>query len=794
MAYGRTGLILIAMIDEHNAGLFYGRPALRALIAYAGGILIAEYIPLISIAAVVLAICLSIAGLIFHLRQKAIISTLLLLTALGAAGLAQYKVSTSGFPPTHVKYIAEAGNTVTVTGVIAEEPDVRSDRTYFVVAVDSLNWRRRQFESCGKIMLKVNQPIRNLAFRGRVRFNGSLFEPAGAHNPGGFDYAGWLANKEIFGMIVLNDGNLIELLQENKDGFRKFKGLTSIEELFVNKLVSPLRNTLLAGYDKYLKSGQADLLAGFVLGEKREMPDDIVKLFRDTGTLHLRAVSGSNVAILVAFFLVITFWVHRRLKILITLGAVDFFSFITRNEPSVVRASVMVAVGLFGFYRYKNPDVVGLLGFAGLILLIINPLWIYNVGFQLSFAACFGIIYLLPVFLSRLRLARTISMKALHWLWFAFLTTIAAQVMVLPLTAQYFNRLPVIGILANIPMVFLASVLTVAGICFLPFIILGESFTMIFAWPLSLVISVIIPLLEFFVDLPYSAIDVHSPGWVIIILFYSALYLLVELISFRRLSYKAFITVLVAVSGLIWIDYLKGPGVESITFIDCGGDRAVLYRDFAGNVYLWYDCYESSDCTQIEKSLRPYLLKADESDIDTVFTNDTSGIAVLRDGIGIGGIVQHCDIKLDKAIKIADFFPYHAAESILNKTVKFVGIKTDNKSEALAEGWYYKLSTSGGDCILAGSIKPEFAGQASRHAKIIELPWTAQPFGSVYRSLKESPPEMLIFSPAGDKSIGLRDKRKLTYFVERTWSVAFSGGFRVRFWDNKLHVDYMLEP
>lgn len=773
-------------------GLLSKRPALKAFIFYSLGIASGVYIKIFPLVAIFIAVLLAIAALIFHYRQIVQRVTWLLYLSLFVCGIAQYQIATSGFPPTHVKKIADTNSHVTVVGEIVEEPDIRPDRTYLVVEVDSLTWRKRVLKSSGRILVKIKEPSVLFSFRDRVRLSGYLFSPGGPRNPGGFDFARYLNIKEIFGMIVLPRGEDIWLIDKPGGSWWTDK-LGSPYKFFINRLVAPLRQILLDGYDKYLPKKHASLLAGFVLGERRDIPDDIARLFRDTGTLHLMAVSGSNVAIIVGFFWFILAQVNRRLKIIIILVAVVFFSFLTRNEPSVVRASVMASVGLLGFYRQRRADFFGLLGFAGLLLLILNPLWLFNVSFQLSYAACTGIVYFVPKFTSVVKPGKGLVSKIFYWIFMIFITTFAAQLAVLPLTAEYFHRLPLVGLVANLPMVPLASILTISGVIFLPFILLGDIAASIFAWPVEVVMSVIIPLLDFFAGLPMAVINVSPPGIWKIILFFAAVYALTEFVYHKRLSTSSILACISALCILVWMAYLKGPKTESLAFIDCGPDRAVLFCDSDGKNFLWYDCHEEDVCRQLEFNLIPFLYRMGINQIDTVFTNDKVKLSHLADEIHIGNFLASSDLKAIEPSKIMATNPYILAESILNKRVKFVKLKSDNNSKPLTDGLFFKLRTAGGECILAGALSARYVDVALSKALIVELPWTVQPYGPVFERLKAFPPDLLVFSPDKRRFPSVRDRQQLTYMSERTWATSMSGSFRFRFEEGKISIDYMVK-
>jgi competence protein ComEC len=777
------------MQESTKPGMFTNRPALVAAFAYSLGICLGIYLKATLAIVISLLLVVGFAGLYFHLKRKANIAAVFLYSALILCGLLQYRLAVDNFPPSHIKKIAENGGNTAVIGKIVEEPDIRIDKTYLTIEVDSLMWRKRQFASSGKILIKINQPTNAFSFGDYVKLDGYLFSPGEARVPGGFDYARYLANDEIFAMMVLENEKEIEIRNPKAD-----QSFWQFDRHFINGVISPLRKIYIDGYHKYLPSELASLLAGLTLGEKRDISPEIARLFSDTGTLHLMAVSGSNVAIVAGFFIWALAWANRRARIIITLGAVIFFSFLTRNEPSVVRATVMAAVGLIGYYRKRNADMMGLLGFAGLIILIWRPLWLFSVGFQLSIAASAGIIYFVPKFDSKVNLKRGLLSKILRILVAAVVTTVAAQIAVLPITAQYLQRLPMAGLIANLPMILLAGILTIAGILFLPFILIGGVAGSIYATLLNWMLSIIQPLLGFFANLPYAVIDINPPGVLKIIAFFAISYFISEYIFIRRISIKAgLVTATVFVASLA-LYFIKGPAEESLSFIDCGVDRAVLYHTAKGHNYLWYDCHEEDSCQQFNQVLIPYLGIAGINEIDTVFTGNRTKIGNLSKRRSIGNILQYADLKYgDKADTLA-VNPYLIREFILTDNVNVGQILSDNNKELITGGIFFNLNMAGGKCVLAGNMVSLLADGAIMPAALIELPWSVQPYGIVYEKLKINQPQIIVFSPGNYQSVSIGKRAQLTYLSERVWATSLVGSFRVRFEESNIRIDHMVEP
>jgi len=765
------------MQTPNSGGLLTNRPALTALVFYAAGIVAGTYFFSSAIILAIIAAALTIIGLGFHIKDRPAASVGALYLALFFCGIAQYQIAISNFPPTHIKKIADLGGNVAVVGTVVEEPDIRIDKTYLVVEADSLIWRKRKFSSSGKILIKIDEPCNSFSFQDRTRISGYLFSPGGARTPGGFDYSKYLENKEIFAMMVLQNSRKAKRIEQQSN-----ISIWRSDKYFVNNLVLPVRQFLLNGYRQYLPTDLAALLSGLVLGEKRGIPPAIARLFSDTGTLHLMAVSGSNVAIVAGFFLWTLSWADRRLKILITLLAVVFFSFLTRNEPSVVRATLMAFVGLIGFYRKRHPDMMGLLGFAGLLILIIRPLWLFSIGFQLSVAATAGIIYFVPEFTSRIKPGHEMLSKTAYLIALAFITTASAQLAVLPITAQYFNRLPLIGLIANLPMILLAGIL------------IGGHIASVYAWLLKILLLIIQPMLHFFATLPMAVISVKSPGVLKVIFFYAFVYFLGELFLKRRLSYRASVIGLIAITAITWAGYIRGKPSESLSFIDCEPDRAIIYSVQDARNYLWYDCNESDTCRQIEQTLLPFLRHCGIARIDTVFTGNRARISQFINEIEIGNILQPDEIDFGQSAKTMAVSPYLIREFILNDKINVAEVKSDNNKELMAGSYFFKLEVTGGECILAGHIAPDVAEAAIGEAILVELPWAVQPYGVVFERLRQASPRLLVFSSDANQAPVIRQRERLTYMNERIWATGMVGSFRVRFENGKTSVDHMLKP
>ena len=208
-----------------------------------------------------------------------------------------------------------------------------------------------------------------------------------------------------------------------------------------SRLANGLRRTLVAGA-RDLPDDTRALFAGFVLGDDRGRSAVVTDDFRGAGLTHLLAVSGQNVAFVLAVLdpILRRLTLHGRLGA--TIAALAFFALLTRFEPSVLRATVMAGVATVAVTWGREASSVRLLALAVAALVLVDPLLVRAVGFRLSVAASAGIVVLAP------RVAA--ALPGPSWFRLPLAVSLAAQVGVGPVLLAVFGGLPVVGVPANL--------------------------------------------------------------------------------------------------------------------------------------------------------------------------------------------------------------------------------------------------------------------------------------------------------------------------------------------------------
>ena len=203
-----------------------------------------------------------------------------------------------------------------------------------------------------------------------------------------------------------------------------------------NNFFIGLKGKIESWYQRLLPEPEASLLSGIVLGSKRGLPQDFWRALQSTGTLHIVVASGYNVTIVIGTVIALLGGLLKRpLAIGLGIAAVVIYSFMAGMEPAIVRAAIMGSLAYFGQVLGRPSDGLRLLLLAAAAMLLYNPLFIFDVGFQLSFMATLGLILICPRFPG--------------WLPRGLSESLAAQIMVWPILVYNFGQMSLIGILAN---------------------------------------------------------------------------------------------------------------------------------------------------------------------------------------------------------------------------------------------------------------------------------------------------------------------------------------------------------
>jgi len=284
-------------------------------------------------------------------------------------------------------------------------------------------------------------------------------------NPHQFDYSKYMKSLGVYGQLRVSEKEILK----TRKGTRTILGMA---QNFRASIVEKLQKTK-------LKTDERAIIQALVLGEKKDIDKNLYTEYAAAGAVHILAVSGLHVGILF-FILTFLFRPLSRWKFGIYFQAILIvlllwgFALLSGLSPSVTRAVTMFSFFALAKLFERDPNSINTLFLSFLTLLIINPLWLFQVGFQLSYFAVFFIVWLQPLFYkvgySKYRIVRKI--------WAIVSVTICAQIGVLPLTLYYFHQFPGLFLLTNIIILPFLTILMCGGI----FIVLLASFEILPDW------------------------------------------------------------------------------------------------------------------------------------------------------------------------------------------------------------------------------------------------------------------------------------------------------------------------
>lgn len=303
-----------------------------------------------------------------------------------------------------------------------------------------------------KILLVVKDSNHVFMPGDKLFFNSKLYPIKNRGNPGEFDFEMYMAAKSVWRQAYLDSSKIYQVQKTEK--FRLRKKFHSLRLLLLQKFIS-------SGIDE----SELGLLVALSIGDKSLLEPEVKHAFSSAGAIHVLAVSGLHVGVLfMVLNFIFGFFGSRRLikgfRITVVLGGIWAYAMLTGFPPSVLRACTMFSFVAFGQVLRRESSIFNTLSLSAFILLLTNPLLIFDVGFQLSYAAVFGICFFQPP------LARKFSSsnKVLDYLVQLMSVTVAAQLTTFPFVLYYFNQFPIYFWLVNIfliPLIFLDLIATI---------------------------------------------------------------------------------------------------------------------------------------------------------------------------------------------------------------------------------------------------------------------------------------------------------------------------------------------
>ena len=319
----------------------------------------------------------------------------------------------------------------------------------YIVLVKKIN----DSETTGRILLNIrkNSLEQSIKIGTHLRISGILIENSKAKNPNQFDYGKYLENKQIYAQIYSDYS-------------------TSKTNLIIDKNVwyyaSAIRNNILRNLEKNnFSKAELNVAAALILGQQQDISPDIIKDYQYAGAVHILSVSGLHIGFILLFvtFILKPFPNTRKgsfIKLIIIIISLISFGIIAGLAPSVVRSVVMFSFVAIGMYLRRSTNIFHTLLVSMLLILLFQPSFLFDVGFQLSYVALFFILWLQPI-LAEIWKPKN---KVANYFWEILTVSIAAQIGALPLSIYYFHQFPGLFFVTNLVVIPFISLIMGLGV------------------------------------------------------------------------------------------------------------------------------------------------------------------------------------------------------------------------------------------------------------------------------------------------------------------------------------------
>lgn len=502
-----------------------------------------------------------------------------------------------------------------ISGTIENIPTTKKT-TKVILNVQQIGTHRDSlYATDGKLLcyLQADSLSQNLKYGEQLIFHAFVNETEPPKNPYQFDYKQFLAFKKIHHQTYLKIGT-----------WRNYKYSKTNLFTFINKI----RADKIAQIKQFVK-GEAEqgVAMALLLGYKEELSKEIQTAYAETGAIHVLAVSGLHVGIVAAILSLILGrfrWGKLRiLKPILIIFPLWFYAFLTGFSPSVIRATIMFSFVFVGLEMKNRPDVYNVLAASAFVILLIEPYFLFSVGFQLSYAAVLGIVYFQP----KIAVWYLPKYKIVNYFWQLTSVSIAATLGTLPFTLYYFHQFPIWFWLSSAIVIPAAALILSLGLVFFTFGLI-PGLDMILGRLLSWTIWAMNGSIQAINNFPITKI---KGLWFTELEFYIIAFSIITLGIFlqnRRVKWFIFSLISVVLLSLFsFINHIQSQQQQQVVIYNANNNSII---DFVNKTKVY--SFRNKDLRQKDYQFasQDYQYKLNISTIDSININDNFEIDNLK--------------------------------------------------------------------------------------------------------------------------------------------------------------------
>ncbi|UUC45835.1 ComEC/Rec2 family competence protein [Flavobacterium cerinum] len=427
---------------------------------------------LLSLAISFVLFCLSYFASNRHFQQKNYFGLTLYFLSFCCGSLTQH----FHYEPNHRQHYSHfiTDKPCSIKGAFTERLKSGATSDKYLFAVSEIN----NHHASGTLLLYIPKTVSlpKSLIGTRLALYTTLSELPKNRNPYQFDYAAYMAKRNVFHQLYLSKTNFIITGQQQNGA----------------SLISKYRDQLLFGFEKHhFKPETQAIITALILGQRQDLDSNTTSAYTDAGAAHILAISGLHIALLYGLLLFLVKPLKRLqngriLQFIILLLLLWLYAILTGLSASVVRAVTLFSLISFSRYLNRATHLYNSLIISFFLLVITKPGFIFDIGFQLSYLAVFAILSLHTVY-KKIRLPKN---RISRYLCDILFVSIAAQVGVLPLCLYYFHQLPLLFIFSNLIVLPLITIILPLGILVTVFNFISDPIALFLGQLLSFLIEI----------------------------------------------------------------------------------------------------------------------------------------------------------------------------------------------------------------------------------------------------------------------------------------------------------------
>lgn len=493
-------------------------------------------------------------------------------------------------------------NNITIKGIVSSIPEFKSDnKLSFFLDVESVKNKNLSQNIKAKTIVNIilndrnKKELNRLKIGNTIELEGNLKLPFKPISPSQFNYAAYLKTKKIFTTFTSKD-DTAKITYEKKN--LKWKFLQKINDT---------RENIIEQHKRYIKSPGIELLGGVVFGDDAvNPPEELQQSFLYSGLTHLLAASGLNVGLIFAlsYFLLNILRIPINTNFIICMILILLYLCMTGFPPSIVRAGIMIEFVILAKLFRNKVDTLSVVSLSALLMLIYNPYYLKDIGFQLSFIVTFGLIISTSVFIKLFKNLPDIIKGEIA-------APIISQIWVCPIQMFYFNSFTLYSIIANIIVIPFISIIGFLGFLssFLAIIpVISSQLIKILDFILNPLLSITINISKFFSMLPHSMIDTFQPSILQIVIYYILLILIIKGFQ-ENFNIKYIKTSIILLSFILIISFfpVNNKNLEILTFNQFQSDCILIKTP--KNKYILISSEDNNDNSKYYKKQKASVIE-----------------------------------------------------------------------------------------------------------------------------------------------------------------------------------------